>query len=103
MHFFVVNGLLVGSGGFVGPPRGGQVEIGYEIAPGFRRRHYGTGAAAALAAKAFESREVRSVIAHTMPEEGPSTKVLDGVGFVNEGEIKDPHGVSLWRWRMLRP
>jgi RimJ/RimL family protein N-acetyltransferase len=103
MHFFIVNGLLVGSGGFVGPPRGGQVEIGYEIAPGFRRRHYGTGAAAALIAKAFQSREVRSVIAHTMPEDGPSTKVLEGVGFVNEGEIKDPQGVTLWRWRMLRP
>jgi RimJ/RimL family protein N-acetyltransferase len=102
MHFFFVSGLLVGSGGFVGPPRGGQVEIGYEIAPGFRRRHYGTGAAAALTAKAFESREVRAVIAHTLPREDPATRVLEDVGFVNEGEVKDQQGVTLWRWRKLR-
>jgi len=102
MHFFFVNGLLVGSGGFVGQPRRGQVEIGYEIAPGFRRRHYGTGAAAALVAKAFESDEVRAVIAHTLPDENPSTKVLERLGFANEGEVKE-QGQKVWRWRLSRP
>lgn len=103
MHFFLVNGLVVGSGGFVGPPRGGTVEIGYEIAPAHRRKHYGTGAAAALANKAFANSEVRAVIAHTLPKDGPSTKVLEGVGFTNEGEIKDPDQGKVWRWRLLRP
>ena len=102
MHFFVVNGLVVGSGGFVGPPRGGQVEIGYEIAPAHRRKHYGTGAAAALTAKAFASSDVRAVIAHTLPEDNPSTKVLERVGFTNEGEVKDPEQGKVWRWRRLR-
>jgi ribosomal-protein-alanine N-acetyltransferase len=103
MHFFLVNGLLVGSGGFVGRPRGGQGEIGYEIAPGFRRKHYGTGAAAALVAKAWESREVRAVIAHTLPADSPSTKVLERLMFRNEGEVKDPQQGTVWRWRLLRP
>lgn len=102
MHYFFVNGLLVGSGGFVGQPRRGQVEIGYEIAPGFRHRHYGTGAAAALVAKAFESPEVRAVIAHTLPDENPSTKVLERLAFVNEGEVKEG-GQTIWRWRLTRP
>jgi [ribosomal protein S5]-alanine N-acetyltransferase len=101
MHFFLVNGLLVGSGGFVGRPRHGAVEIGYEIAPGFRRRHYGTGAAAALVAKAFASGEVKAVIAHTLPTENPSTMVLERLGFSNEGETKDG-GQVVWRWRLTR-
>ncbi|HEV7741131.1 MAG TPA: GNAT family protein [Pseudolysinimonas sp.] len=102
MHFFLVNGLLVGSGGFVGRPRHGAVEIGYEIAPGFRRKHYGTGAAAALVAKAFGTGEVNAVIAHTLPNENPSTKVLDRLGFTNEGEVKDSGQGIVWRWRLTK-
>jgi [ribosomal protein S5]-alanine N-acetyltransferase len=33
-HFFLDGGSLVGSGGYVGRPREGVVEIGDEIAPG---------------------------------------------------------------------
>lgn len=103
MHFFFVNGLLVGSGGYVGRPRGGIVEIGYEIAPGQQRKHYGTGAAAALVAKAFTSGEVKAVIAHTLPEDNPSTKVLERNGFSNEGEMKDAQQGTVWRWRLTKP
>jgi RimJ/RimL family protein N-acetyltransferase len=102
MHYFFVNGLLVGSGGFVGRPRGGQVEIGYEIAPGFRHRHYGTGAALSLVTKAFDTGEVKAVIAHTLPDENPSTMVLERLGFANEGEMKDPGQGTVWRWRLPR-
>ena len=76
MHYFLVNGLIIGSGGFVGRPKKGVVEIGYEIAPGFRGTRLGLGAASALIEQAFDSGEVRSVIAHTLAVEGPSTKVL---------------------------
>lgn len=102
MHFFLVNGLLVGSGGFVGRPRGGTAEIGYEIAPGFRRRHYGAGAAAALVAKAYDSGEADSVIAHTLAAESPSTRVLARLGFVREAELTDQPEGTLWRWRHTR-
>jgi [ribosomal protein S5]-alanine N-acetyltransferase len=102
MHFFFVNGLLVGSGGFVGRPRHGSVEIGYEIAPGFRHRHFGTGAAAALVEKAFASPEVHAVVAHTLPVDNPSTKLLERLGFLNEGEVKDPQQGTVWRWRLTR-
>jgi RimJ/RimL family protein N-acetyltransferase len=102
MHFFLVNGLLVGSGGYVGRPRNGEVEIGYEIAPGFRRRHYGTGAALALVDKAYATGEVTSVIAHTLPRENASTRVLSRIGFVQDAEVQDPHQGTLWRWRLTR-
>lgn len=100
MHFFLINGLLVGSGGFVGRPRNGEAEIGYEIAPGFRRRHYGTGAAAALVAKAWATGEVTTIVAHTLAMENPSTLVLRRNGFVHDAEVADPQQGTLWRWRL---
>jgi ribosomal-protein-alanine N-acetyltransferase len=102
MHFFFVNGLLVGSGGYVGPPRDHEVEIGYEIAPGFRGKGYGLGAAAALVEQAFRARQVKAVIAHTLAAEGPSTRVLQRLGFVQEAEVPDPQQGTIWRWRLPR-
>lgn len=99
MHYFLVNGLIVGSGGYVGQPSRGEVEIGYEIAPGFRRRRYATAAAEALVAKAFDSGKVLRVIAHTLAREDPANRVLELAGFARVGEVKDPRGVALWKWR----
>ena len=69
MQFFVddANGLLVGSGGFTAPPHGRTVEIGYEVAPEFRGRGFGTAAARALVERAVASGEVDHVVAHTLP------------------------------------
>lgn len=102
MHYFLLNGLLIGSGGYVGRPKKGVVEIGYEIAPGFRERRLGLGAASALVEQAFDSGEVEQVIAHTLAREGPSTKVLARLGFVTEAEFPDDSGTVLWRWRLAR-
>jgi [ribosomal protein S5]-alanine N-acetyltransferase len=53
MHFFLAEGgaVLVGSGGFAGPPRDGIIEIGYEIAPEFRGRGLATAAARAMSTR----------------------------------------------------
>lgn len=100
MHYFLVNGLIVGSGGYVGRPKKGVAEIGYEIAPGFQGRRYGLGAAAALVEQAFESGEVKSVIAHTLAVDNPSTKILARLGFTTEAEVQDAASGTLWRWRL---
>ena len=102
MHYFLLNGLIIGSGGFVGRPKKGVVEIGYEIAPGFRGRGLGLGAASALTEQAFDSGEVEAVIAHTLPIEGPSTKVLQRLGFIADAEVQDAASGTLWRWRLSR-
>ncbi|MBO0678531.1 GNAT family N-acetyltransferase [Mycolicibacterium sp. S2-37] len=102
MHFFLAEGgtLLVGSGGFVGPPRDGVVEIGYEIAPGFRGRGYATAAARAMIDKAVGAgAAVTTVIAHTRAHENPSTGVLRRLGFRRIAEIEDPDDGPVWRWR----
>ena len=103
MHLFLDadSGSLVGSGGFVGPPVDGEVEIGYEVAPAFRGLGYGSAAAAALRDKAVASGEVDSVIAHTLAIEGPSTGVLTALGFERVETLTHPEEGELWRWRWI--
>lgn len=106
MHFFVdrEKGLLVGNGGFKGPPDAeGVVEIGYEVAPGLRGRGYGTSAASGMVDRALEEPSVRAVIAHTLAEENASNGVLKKLGFAFDGEVPDPNVGATWRWRLERP
>ncbi|WP_432565176.1 GNAT family N-acetyltransferase [Kineococcus sp. SYSU DK003] len=107
MHFFreTGTGLLVGSGGFDGPPRRRTVEIGYEIAPAFRGRRLGTAAAAALVQKARVSGVVDTVVARTLAEENASSRVLAALGFQRTGEEEeeeeeDPGNGAVWRWAL---
>jgi RimJ/RimL family protein N-acetyltransferase len=102
MHFFLADGVLVGSGGFVGPPIDGTAEFGYEIAPEFRRQGLGRAAAQAMVDKAAAA-GVAKVIAHTLAEENPSNALLRGLGFSFAGEISDPEEGTVWRWELPLP
>lgn len=99
MHFFLIDGALIGSGGFVGPPVDGVVEFGYEIAPEFRGRGWGTAAARAMVDKA-QAAGVAMVIAHTLAEENPSNALLRRLGFCFAGEVSDPEEGTVWRWEL---
>jgi len=90
--------MLVGWGGFKGPPADGVVELGYSVAPALRGRGIASGAVREMLREAFSEREVRAVIACTLAEPGPSTKVLERTGFVYDGEVTEEDG-RLWRWR----
>lgn len=106
MHFFLADGgaVLVGSGGFVGPPHDGVVEIGYEIAPEFRGRGYATAAARAMIDKAKTATgRLTTVVAHTLAHENPSTAVLRRLGFTRVAEIEDSDDGPLWRWEVAVP
>lgn len=101
MHFFLEDGNLVGSGGFVGPPQERTVEIGYEIAPRHRGRGLATAAATAMVDKARATGDVDAVIAHTLAEDNPSTGVLRKIGFSWAGALTHPEDGELWRWRLV--
>jgi len=100
MYFFVddATGILVGSGGFAGSPAEGQVEIGYEIAPEFRRRGYATSATQALVQKAIASGQVDRVIAHTLASDERSAGVLRAAGFIEGERFTHPDDGELVRW-----
>ena len=105
MQFFVdqASGRLVGSGGYVAPPVGRTVEIGYEVAPEFRGRRFGAAAARAMVEQAVASGEVDHVIAHTLPGPNPSTGVLRSLGFEHVDDQQDPEVGTVWEWRWTRP
>jgi ribosomal-protein-alanine N-acetyltransferase len=105
MQLFVdpATGRLLGSGGFAAPPADRAVEIGYEVAPEFRGRGFGSAAALALVERAVASGEVDRVVAHTLPGPNPSTGVLVSLGFAHTADQEDPEVGPVWEWRWTRP
>jgi hypothetical protein len=94
--------LVVGMGGYKGPPMQGAIEFGYSIAPAHRGRGLATEAAEAMANFALKQPGVECVFAHTLPMEGPSPRVLEKCGFVRAGEGMDPREGVVWRWERRR-
>jgi [ribosomal protein S5]-alanine N-acetyltransferase len=100
--FFDDDGALVGFGGFKGPPDGGEVEIGYAIAPDRQGRGLATTATRTMIASARERGATR-VVAHTLATPNGSTAVLVRCGFTRTATIGDPdNGVDddVWRWEL---
>jgi [ribosomal protein S5]-alanine N-acetyltransferase len=74
--------LLVGAGGYKGPPDDtGTVEIGYSVVEAVQRRGYATEAAAGLVARAFADPRVVRVVAETFPHLVASLGVMRNLGF----------------------
>jgi ribosomal-protein-alanine N-acetyltransferase len=93
------TGDVIGGCGFKGPPSwDGIVEIAYGISDEYQGRGYATEAADALVQYAIQSGEVRLVIAHTLPENAASHRVLIKCGFEFVGEVTDPDDGLVWRW-----
>lgn len=79
------------------PDPRGAVEIAYMTFPAFEGRGHATAMAAALTRIAFAA-GAPLVIAHTLPQENASTRVLLRNGFVFSGETIDPEDGLVWRW-----
>jgi len=91
--------LVVGTCGFKGAPdAAGAVEIAYFTFPPYEGRGYATAMAAALCRTAAASGEVRRVLAHTLPRDSASTRVLTKLGFSRSGTVQDPEDGPVWRW-----
>jgi RimJ/RimL family protein N-acetyltransferase len=98
------SGRTIGACGFKGPPSDadGAVEIAYGVDADQRGNGYATEAAAALVAYALADPRVRIVRAHTLPQPGPSPRVLSKCGFRHVGDIVDPEDGLVWRWERAR-
>lgn len=97
------NNRLIGSGGYKGKPTAkGTVEIGYEITSDYRNRGLATEMTMGLIENAFRDDRVKSIIAHTLGQENPSTKVLKKCGFNKIEEINDPKEGNIWKWELKR-
>lgn len=92
--------VYLGSCGFAGPPdAAGEVEIAYFTFPGHEGQGVATRMARALLAQCFPAAEGLRLIAHTLPQEGPSCRILRGLGFECLGPIEHPEDGTVWKWR----
>ena len=89
--------VVVGMGGFTGPPSDGVVEVGYSVAPAHRGRGHATDAVRLWLDQAARH-GVGVVRAHTLAEENASTAVLEKLGFSRVAEVEDAEEGSVWRW-----
>ena len=84
--------VLVGGGGFLGPPQDGAVQIGYSLLPEFQRRGYATEMVNALVRWAFGQPGVDAIAAETEWANPASVRVLEKVGFTPAGCAAEPGG-----------
>lgn len=98
------DGSNVGMGSFKGPPVKGAVEIAYAVLPEHQGKGYATAAARKMVEYAFaNAAEVRTVLAHTLPDGIVSQRVLAKAGFSHVGEVQDPEDGLVWRFEIQRP
>ena len=94
---------LIGLGGFKGLVNDqGMVELGYEIAPAYRRRGLALEAANGMIEYAFAHPGIKRVDAHTLPEKNASTGVLEKAGMKFIESVEDPEDGEVWRWSVSR-
>lgn len=100
-HLFIhrPDAAVIGLGGFKGAPVNDTVEIGYGIAPVYRRQGHATTAARVLVERARE-RGVRHVIAHTLAQPNTSNRLLARLGFVHVADVDDVEAGTVWRWAL---
>lgn len=99
-YFARLGSQPAGMGMFKGPPADGAVEIAYLSFLGARRRGVATAIAGQLITIA-QAHGIARVVAHTLRENNPSTRVLEANGFTGPKEIVDPDDGPVWRWELL--
>jgi RimJ/RimL family protein N-acetyltransferase len=92
--------VLAASGGFLGPPYLGAVEIGYSVLPQFRGQGYATELLSGLTRWAFGHEGVELIAAETEWANPASVAVLRKAGFSAAGTAREAGGA---RFELKRP
>lgn len=82
--------VLVGSGGFLGPPDDGRVEVGYSVLSVFQDQGFATEIVETLAGWALTQPAVVCVLAETGADNPASLRVLAKAGFLATGPGRTP-------------
>jgi RimJ/RimL family protein N-acetyltransferase len=84
------DGVVVGTAGLKGPPRDGEVEVGYALVRSAVGMGYATDAVTAIVAACRRRRDVDRVVAHTLRDGRESIAVLERAGFAPDGDGPEP-------------
>ena len=84
--------VLVGGGGFLGPPREGVAKMGYSVLPQFQRQGYATEMVRELVNWALGQPAMVRILAETEWANPASVRVLEKAGFVSVGPAAEPDG-----------
>jgi RimJ/RimL family protein N-acetyltransferase len=96
VHFLAcVDGTPVGTAILVDVfPQAGNGEIGYWIVPEEQGNGYATEAADLVVKHAFHDQGLHKVIARTFADNEASQRVLEKLGFEQEGRLRDHHYIN---------
>jgi RimJ/RimL family protein N-acetyltransferase len=91
---------VLGGCGFKRAPSDGTVEISYGVARGERGRGVATAAVGRLLQMAVATGEVQRVVAHILPSNTASSKVVARLGFLSGQPFVDTDGETVvpWTW-----
>jgi len=92
------DGKLVGCAAYVGKPNNNRVEIAYAVFTSYQRQGIGTLIAGMLVDLAKQNEPSVTVIAHTLPQENFSTKILQKNQFKLVGTAMDDDEGEVWEW-----
>ena len=97
--FLIVSrNAILGTCRFRAAPAHGSVEIGYEVAESQRGRGIATAAVGQLLQIAASSGLVQQVVAHILPGNVASSKVVSRLGFSKGDSLVDEDGEAVVRW-----
>lgn len=100
--FLIVSGnTVLGTCRFRSAPADGCVEIGYEVAASQRGRGIATQAVGQLVQIAASTGQVQRVVAHIVPENLASSKVVARLGFSRSDALVDHDGTTVALWSLL--
>ena len=92
------NGEMVGACGFKSAPRDNRVEITFHTFPAYERRGFAAAMVHALMKIAHTVRPGVTLVARTVPQECPATRILEKCGFTYIGMINHPASGLVWEW-----
>ena len=101
-YLAVHDGIVVGVGGYKGPPVNSKVEIAYGTIPEFEGKGVSTQTCRYLTRRALSHDPDLKVTARTLMSESASTSILRKNGFVYVGVVNDPEDGDVWEWEYGR-
>jgi RimJ/RimL family protein N-acetyltransferase len=96
------DGAFYGLGALIRMPTGDDIELAYRLARTAWGRGIATEAGAALVDHAFGVLRLARLVAVTYPDNRPSQRVLDKLGFVRQGLV-DYRGVQAAHYVLVAP